>query len=119
MTSTSFRQPERIDLHRSQPGKHLALGIGRHHCIGAQLARQEIISALSALLERYDGVRVHAGSAAARIYTPSFFGRNLRETARDAVAALSAGAPVSSRYLRRCGNANAITSSPAGVSNHR
>ena len=71
-----FPEPERIDLHRSQPGKHLALGIGRHHCIGAQLARQEIVSALGALLERYDGFALTPGRPAPQ-YTPSFFGRNL------------------------------------------
>jgi cytochrome P450 len=73
-----FPQPEHIDLHRQQPGKHLALGIGRHHCIGAQLARQEITSALTALLERYDGFALTPGRPAP-VYTPSFFGRNVRE----------------------------------------
>jgi cytochrome P450 len=73
-----FPLPERIDLHRQQPGKHLALGIGRHHCIGAQLARQEIISAVNALLERYDGFALTPGRPAPE-YTPSFFGRNLHK----------------------------------------
>jgi len=71
-----FPVAERIDLHRSQPGKHLALGIGRHHCIGAALARQEIASAFKALFARYDGFAMAPG-AAAPAYTPSFFGRNL------------------------------------------
>ncbi|MCE3284465.1 MAG: cytochrome [Steroidobacteraceae bacterium] len=73
-----FPAPERLDLHRQQPGKHLALGIGRHHCIGAQLARQEIISAVTALLERYDGFALTPGRPGPQ-YTPSFFGRNLHE----------------------------------------
>ena len=75
---TQFPDADRIDLHRSQPGKHLALGIGRHHCIGAQLARQEIISALGRLLERYAGFTLTPG-APAPDYQPSFFGRNLRQ----------------------------------------
>lgn len=75
---TQFPQADRIDLHRSQPGKHLALGIGRHHCIGAQLARQEIISALGRLLERYTGFTL-TPAAPAPDYQPSFFGRNLRQ----------------------------------------
>jgi cytochrome P450 len=74
---SQFPQAERIDLHRSQPGKHLALGIGRHHCIGAQLARQEIISALGLWLERYSGFNLTPGLPAPD-YQPSFFGRNLR-----------------------------------------
>ena len=64
---TQFPQADRIDLHRSQPGKHLALGIGRHHCIGAQLARQEIISALGRLLERYTGFTLTPGCPGARL----------------------------------------------------
>jgi cytochrome P450 len=74
---TQFPQAERIDLHRSQPGKHLALGIGRHHCIGAQLARQEIVSALTGLSERYEAFALTPGRPEPE-YAPSFFGRNLR-----------------------------------------
>ena len=71
-----FPVAERIDLHRPQAGKHLALGIGRHHCIGAALARQEIASAFTALFARFDSFAMAPG-AAAPAYTPSFFGRNL------------------------------------------
>lgn len=73
-----FPDAERIDLHRPQPGKHLALGIGRHHCIGSQLARQELVSAFGALFERYESFALAPGSAAPQ-YAPSFFGRNLLE----------------------------------------
>lgn len=75
---TQFPDPTRIDLHRRQPGKHLALGMGRHHCIGAPLARQEMISAFTALLDRLDGFRLTPGAPEPE-YVPSFFGRNLRE----------------------------------------
>jgi cytochrome P450 len=75
---SQFPVADRIDLHRTQPGKHLALGIGRHHCIGAQLARQELIAAFGALLDRYDSFALTPGRPAPD-YTPSFFGRNLRE----------------------------------------
>jgi cytochrome P450 len=75
---SQFPSATRINLHRPQPGKHLALGIGRHHCIGAPLARQELISAFGALLDRLDGFRLTPGSPEPE-YTPSFFGRNLRE----------------------------------------
>jgi cytochrome P450 len=75
---SQFADATRIDLHRPQPGKHLALGIGRHHCIGAPLARQELITAFGALLDRLDGFRLTPGTPAPE-YVPSFFGRNLRE----------------------------------------
>lgn len=68
----------RIDLHRKSPGKHLALGMGRHHCIGAALARQELISAFTVLLGRLDNFRLTSGAAGPE-YVPSFFGRNLKE----------------------------------------
>lgn len=73
-----FEQPERIDLHRQQPGKHLALGIGRHHCIGAALARQELISAFSNLLPRLDNFALDKDHPEPE-YIPSFFGRGLKE----------------------------------------
>lgn len=73
-----FPRAERIDLHRTQPGNHLALGVGRHHCIGAQLARQELISAFGGLLDRYESFSLTPGQAEPS-YTPSFFGRNIRE----------------------------------------
>jgi len=75
---TQFPQPDRIDLHRNQPGKHLAFGIGRHHCIGAPLARQELIVSFRALLRRLGNFRFTPGIDPPG-YVPSFFGRNLRE----------------------------------------
>lgn len=72
-----FPHAEKIDLRRPQPGKHLAFGLGRHHCIGAALARQELMSAFGALLRRLDNFRLAPGSSPQ--YVPSFFGRNLRE----------------------------------------
>ncbi len=75
---SQFPEAERINLRRHQPGKHLALGIGRHHCIGAQLARQELISAFGGLLDQYKSFTATPGHAPPS-YTPSFFGRNIRE----------------------------------------
>ena len=73
---THFEQPDRIDLHRAKPGSHLAFGMGRHVCVGAALARQEIISAFRAITARYDQFRLTPGSAAPA-YQASLFGRNL------------------------------------------
>jgi cytochrome P450 len=76
--ASQFPQPARIDLHRQQPGKHLAFGQGRHHCIGAALARQEMLSAFNGLFARYESFAPAPG-APAPAYVPSFFGRALRE----------------------------------------
>ncbi len=73
-----FPDPDRVDLDRRPAGKHLAFGIGRHHCIGAQLARQELLSAFGGLLARYGRISMATGRPAPA-YQPSFFGRNLRE----------------------------------------
>jgi cytochrome P450 len=71
-----YPDPDRIDLHRRKPGNHLAFGVGRHVCVGAALARQELISAFKALLGRLDGFELVPGAPPPR-YLPSFFGRNL------------------------------------------
>ena len=73
-----FPIADKINLHRPQAGKHVALGQGRHHCIGAALARQELISAFQGLLARYEHFELTTGTPLTD-YTPSFFGRNLRE----------------------------------------
>ncbi len=73
-----YPDPARIDLHRPRSAAHLAFGMGKHHCIGATLARQELISAFTALLGRLDGFRLTPGTPEPE-YVPSFFGRNLRQ----------------------------------------
>jgi cytochrome P450 len=71
-----YPDPDRIDLHRRKPGNHLAFGVGRHVCVGAALARQELISAFKAVIGRLDGFELVPGAPPPR-YLPSFFGRNL------------------------------------------
>jgi cytochrome P450 len=75
---TQFSNAAKIDLRRPQPGKHLAFGIGRHHCIGAPLARQELVISFRALCRRLRNFRLTPGTPPPE-YVPSFFGRNLRE----------------------------------------
>ena len=71
-----FPNPDAIDLHRTKPGSHLAFGMGRHVCVGAALARQEIVSAFRAICRRYDRFELSAGEPEPQ-YQPSLFGRNL------------------------------------------
>lgn len=73
---TVFPNADRVDLQRHAPGRHLAFGMGRHHCIGAPLARQELIISLTVLLRRLRDFRLQAPDRPLR-YDPSFFGRNL------------------------------------------
>lgn len=47
----AFDNPDEIDLGR-KPNRHLSFGFGKHHCLGANLARQEIRIMLQHLLRR-------------------------------------------------------------------
>ncbi|MFT6287255.1 MAG: cytochrome P450 [Alcanivorax sp.] len=71
-----FHDADKIDLYREKPGNHLAFGIGRHHCVGAPLARQELITSFQVLVSRVRRVSLKSPVQVHK-YTPSFFGRNL------------------------------------------
>ncbi len=49
-----FECPETLDLNRSKPGSHVAFGSGVHHCLGAPLARRELIWGFTAVVERFE-----------------------------------------------------------------
>jgi cytochrome P450 len=67
-----FDDPLRFNLART-PNRHLGLGIGVHHCLGAGLARMEIDIALNTLMDRYIGIEL-AGDVH---WEPSFVVRAL------------------------------------------
>jgi cytochrome P450 len=48
-----FDDPDRFDLNRKGP-RHLSFGLGRHFCLGAPLARAEMMAALEAVVERFE-----------------------------------------------------------------
>ena len=53
---SAFDTPCEIDLARPNPRGHLAFGYGIHHCVGAALARQELVTAIDLLTTRFSKV---------------------------------------------------------------
>jgi len=47
-----------FDLQRDDSKRHLAFGFGIHHCLGAPLARRELLFAFKAFVERIDDFRL-------------------------------------------------------------
>ena len=57
-----FEAPHEFRVDRT-PNEHLALGIGPHYCLGANLARMEIRVVLRKILERLPALRPVPGTA--------------------------------------------------------
>jgi cytochrome P450 len=51
-----FDEPGRIDLDRPNIRAQLSLGHGLHFCLGAPLARLEVMAVLNAVLDRYSTI---------------------------------------------------------------
>ena len=79
-----FDAPDRFDAGRD-PNPHLAFGAGLHFCLGAPLARMELVESLRLLLTRLPGLRL----AAEPVRRPTFV---LRGYAVVPVVAGSVGA---------------------------
>ena len=73
-----FEDPERLDLDRADPRRHLAFGAGIHTCIGAQLARKEMVTAFEILLRRLRNPRPAPGGEELR-YSPNILLRGVLE----------------------------------------
>jgi cytochrome P450 len=58
-----FDQPDRVNLDRPVPRRHVAFGRGMHHCVGAPLARMEARIVLTTLLERTSDLTIGRGMA--------------------------------------------------------
>jgi cytochrome P450 len=69
-----FDRPEVLDLGRTE-NPHLAFGAGIHYCLGAPLARLELVASFGVLLRRAPGLRL----AAEPEWRPGYVIRGLRE----------------------------------------
>lgn len=75
---THFDDPDRFDVARANARSHLAFGAGIHTCIGASLARKEMMIAFPILLERLRNLRFQEGRNAFR-YSPNILLRGVQE----------------------------------------
>ena len=57
-----FADPLRFDVGRANARDHIAFSAGRHHCLGAQLARMEGEVGLRAIWERFPDLRLEPGA---------------------------------------------------------
>ncbi|CAM3559790.1 cytochrome P450 [Nocardioides zeicaulis] len=57
-----FADPLRFDVTRDNARDHISFSSGRHHCLGAQLARMEGDVGLRAIWERYPDLRLEPGA---------------------------------------------------------
>ncbi|HSU02720.1 MAG TPA: cytochrome P450 [Nocardioides sp.] len=57
-----FDDPLRFDVGRVNAREHIAFSAGRHHCLGAQLARMEGEVGLRAIWDRFPGLRLDPGA---------------------------------------------------------
>jgi cytochrome P450 len=70
---TVFADPERLDIARKETG-HLALGHGAHYCIWAPLARIELKTVFTQLIQRFPSMQLTCDPAAVPIRHDSLTG---------------------------------------------
>lgn len=73
-----FDCPEKIDLERPKAGAHLGFGSGIHHCLGAPLARRELIWGFTAVVDRFEDMWFAEGKNDFEVH-PHFLLRSLKE----------------------------------------
>ena len=53
-----FDDPDTFDIRRPNARHHVAFGLGAHYCVGAALARQELLSSFTQLLARLENIQL-------------------------------------------------------------
>ena len=74
----AFDCPEKLDLDRPKAGSHMGFGSGTHHCLGAPLARRELIWGFTAVVDRFEDMWFAEGKNDFE-YHPHFLLRSLKE----------------------------------------
>jgi cytochrome P450 len=58
----AFEKPDDFDVTRAHVMRHMSFGQGPHACVGAPLARQEMVTAFERLLARLDDINLDTGT---------------------------------------------------------
>lgn len=69
-----FPDPATFDIHRSNARQHVSFGSGIHFCLGAPLARMELVMILEELTTRFPRLRLEPGQRPAMSQTITFRG---------------------------------------------
>ena len=72
-----FDRPDDFNLDRTDARQHLAFGFGVHHCLGAPLARRELLHGFRAIVDRFDDLWFIDGETEFSIQ-PNYSLRSLR-----------------------------------------
>lgn len=73
-----YDEPDRFDITRANARNHVAFGFGNHFCVGAALARQEMLSSFTILIERLDEIRLRE-PLSTPVHEPSIFLRPMKQ----------------------------------------
>jgi cytochrome P450 len=73
-----FQHPDKLDVKRHNAGSNVAFGAGIHHCIGANLAREEMVQTFDALLARTTNL-AYANGCNDFTHHPSMILRGLKQ----------------------------------------
>jgi cytochrome P450 len=78
LDAARFECPHAFDVERKEAGAHLAFGNGAHFCVGRLLARQELISGFTILLDRLTNIEL-AGELPDPPHLPSLLLHGLKQ----------------------------------------
>ena len=73
-----YNNPDQLDLDRANAGTHVAFGADIHHCLGANLAREEMTQAFALLTQRVRTLRMAPNSPPLE-YHPNLALRGLKQ----------------------------------------
>ena len=75
--ASKYPDPDNFDITRANASSHMSFGFGPHFCVGAVLAKQEMVTAFSVLFDRIDDIEL-AEPLSSPAHRPDFWLRPLK-----------------------------------------